>query len=189
MAINYRDHTWENLPSTETPLSAASLNLMEAGIKDACDELDARPVVRAAALTSDFAATQSNTTLEDVTGLRLAVAANEILTFQMFLFWSGNSTADMKYGFSVPASATMNWGPVNVVLVDDSIFPTVGANATESTVQTSGANTTIAAAFVNGVLINSSTAGYLQVQVAQNVSTAADLTIKTGSILRGEIWT
>lgn len=41
MAINYTKKTWQNSPSTATPLSAANIQIMDNAIEAACDGVDA----------------------------------------------------------------------------------------------------------------------------------------------------
>jgi hypothetical protein len=40
MAINYTKKTWQNAPSTATPLSAANVQIMDNAIEAACDGVD-----------------------------------------------------------------------------------------------------------------------------------------------------
>lgn len=190
MAINYRDYTWENLPSTSTPTSAANFNAMEAGIKAACDELDARPVIRAAALTSDFNCTQSNTTYEDVTGLAIAAAANEIITFTIRLLYNTGLTPDIKFQFTIPAGATLKYFQEEIVLNGGTSFtavPTVKDDSDEMWLN--GHATLDQVLILSGVLLNSSTAGDLQIQAAQLTSDASTTNVLAGSIIRAEVWT
>ena len=191
MAISYTKKTWLDSPNTTTPLSAANLQIMDDGIQAACDAVDAMPSVRVAALTSDFSGTQSNTTLEDVTGLSITLAANEIFTFTAWLPYESTETADAKIGFTVPSGATMNFTRTIYAVAGGTVGATayVFAGASAETLAVGAAvGDDPNCAIYNGVVINSSTAGNFQVQLAQAVSEASDIKMLTGAVIRGEVW-
>lgn len=186
MAISYTKKTWLDSPNTTTPLSAANLQIMDDGIQAACDAVDAMPSVRAAALTSDFTLTQSNTTLENVTGLALSIAANEVLTFEAFVFTSATAD-DFKLSFDLPSGASCLYQPnYKSVTIADTLACITWTSASADSLLVAGNQPLLS--IYRGTVINSSTAGSIQIQVAQNAGTAADMYIKAGSVIRGEVW-
>src|SRR5262245_54452011 len=60
--------------------------------------------------TSDQNVGPSNTTLQDVTELGLAVVANAVYTFDAYIQYASNTTADFKTGFTFPTGLTMDYG-------------------------------------------------------------------------------
>jgi hypothetical protein len=134
-------------------------------------------------LTADQAATQSSTTMQNVTALGFPAAASTTYVFDAWIpVNDSNATADLKYTFTTPTGATLN------ILTDyySSATANVICNITASA--TACANTTINLANhfieVRGTVANSTTAGTVQFQFAQNTSTAASFpVIKKGATI------
>lgn len=127
----------------------------------------------------------SNTTLANDAVLVLATAANATYQVEGELFFDGaHSPGDLKFGLTVPASATFTWGFLN--------FPaTVGTGnltlnsltaASSGTIACAGAGTVVTA-MIWGTYVTSSTAGNLQLQFAQGTSSATDTIMDSGSRL------
>ena len=148
---------------------------------------------RVVTVASDVTHAQSDTSLSNVTGLAVPVTSSstEIWLFEAFLLVNGASAAqDLKLGFTVPASTTMKWGVVgssanmagfSSVAVGSTPTAILAASDTLS-VGTLGATGT--GASIAGVIFAGGTSGNVQLQFAQNTSTAADLIIQKGSALR-----
>lgn len=126
-------------------------------------------------------------TLQNDDHLVAALAANEVVAFEMFLIFDAATAADFKMAFTVPASATINWGPAGGVRVDESLVVdrqnVVVGSATTMAWGGYGAGTKAAAMFT-GIVVNSTNAGNLQFQWAQNTSNASDAKVYTNSWLR-----
>lgn len=118
----------------------------------------------------------NSTTLQNDDELLFAIKANETWAFEMFLpFTCENNTPDIKFAITVPASATLYWILVymNTTKVEDT-----SGNAE----WVEGANG-LRIASITGVVINSSTAGNVQLQWAQDTADASDTILKTGSYI------
>jgi hypothetical protein len=124
--------------------------------------------------TADFVK-NANTTLADVTGLSFAIGSNDV-----WLFWVGasgisNTIADWKVGLTFPSGASGRWS----ALTGGS-----GGNQKSDVIANSlncigvGSDEPL---IMFGTVVNSSTAGTVQVQAAQNTSHASNTTIYTNS--------
>jgi hypothetical protein len=143
---------------------------------------------------TDLTLTSSSTTLQNVTGLGLAIGASatEIWLARWWLLISAaNITMDIKYGFAtMPSSATIQWGALSgVPQTFQSWQPATGgstpvaiAAASDTLAAGTGAATTFASSFV-ATVFGGGTAGTVQLQAAQNTSDAGALKILKGSIL------
>ncbi len=121
--------------------------------------------------TSDQTLTQSSETLQDVTEMLIALAANEKWKFETLILYLGNSTADLDISFAVPSGATCQWKTTGSI---DTILDA----GDEQKLNCAG---TARLAAVHGIVTVGATAGNLQMQGAQNVSTAADTKVLTNS--------
>jgi hypothetical protein len=134
-------------------------------------------------LTADQAATQSSTTMQNVTALGFTANANTTYIFDAWIpVNDSNATADMKYTFTTPTSSTLS--------ISTQYYSTATANifCNITTSGTACANTTVnlAAHFIQarGVVSVAGTAGTVQFQFAQNTATAASFPIiKKGSVI------
>lgn len=144
-------------------------------------------ITRGVVKTADESLT-SNATLQNDDDLVLPVVASATYIVEWSLVTDGALAADFKYSFTGPASATMTWESVGILTTDTTATAARGAtdNATIGTVQThgtilAGTNSRIDG---RGVLTVSTTAGSLQLQWAQNTSTASATRCRAGSWLR-----
>ena len=128
-------------------------------------------------VTSDITHTQSDEALEDVTGLSVAVGANEVWAFYVVAFFNSGTTPDIKFGWSAPASATMKWASAGELGATGAPLLAVGGT---DFVSGNAANRMIA---YSGIFVNSSNAGTLQFQFAQNTSTASDTKVLADSYI------
>ena len=125
--------------------------------------------------------------LQDDDDLKIALAASETWFFEAFIVCGGPSAADIKFAFTVPAGATLLWGASG---------PLLGAGGThaEFDVATSSAAVvsydtetgTDRSVHIRGTAINSTTAGDLQLQWAQNLSDGTNITVFANSWLKGQ---
>jgi len=116
------------------------------------------------------------------------VLANEIWQFDMTLYYTGvNTTADILYGWTVPASTTMLWGAGAAGTVTDSSFMNVpvantpGLMLSESGTQTAATNNGTVGVKISGLVTVSSTAGNVVFRWSQNTAGATNLIVLKGS--------
>jgi hypothetical protein len=130
----------------------------------------------------------NSTTLQDITGLSFAIAANEVWFVEAYLMGTNGAagaTADWKFGWTVPASCTADWGGLQVAGATIagwgvSTAATGGAAilAVGSTFSIGGVNSARQAFSVGGIFTNSSTPGTVQLQFAQNTQTNENTIIR-----------
>lgn len=135
--------------------------------------------------TSDETVNGSNT-LQNDDALVYALAASEKVVFQCFIAYNSGATPDIKAAFTVPASATIVWNTASAV-ADAGGTVQMRANRTTSgtamDLQGTGGDATV---LLVGTVINSTNAGDLQLQWAQNTSDASDTKVLANSWLRVE---
>lgn len=133
-------------------------------------------------MASDQTFTQSNTTLQNVTELVFAVAANEVWHVRTLLIGDSGTIPDIKVGMTVPTSATFDGrvagtdaagGASDTGLIETGTFTGFGA----------GAGTPYCFGGFYGILINSTTAGNFQVQASQNTSDASNTKLLRNSCI------
>lgn len=146
-----------------------------------------------AVLAADVGPIVSQTAMQDITGLLLAIGASATEIWHIkgtILVNTANSTEDAKLGLTVPAGCTVKWGLIGPA----SGSPNWGAQATGGTPNATAtqastpnfgtpANGTIGIPF-EAIVFGGGTAGNIQLQFAQNVSDAGNLTIQKGSFIR-----
>lgn len=127
----------------------------------------------------------NSTTLQNDDHLVFPVAANEVWAFSAFLYFTiASGDPGFKWTFTVPASCT-GW----YQSVDGNANVGSGAVAAASNVAIASTLTkaytglTSFLVTLKGVVINSSTAGSVQFQWAQNSAVASNLTLKLGSYI------
>lgn len=125
--------------------------------------------------TADESVT-SSATLQDDDELLFAVGASETWAFEFYIFFTAHADGDLDLAISVPSGATVIYG---------------NASDTSNTVRTSsggelfvagitGVNATV---LVYGTIVNSTTAGDVQLRWAQSTSNGAATTILDNSYL------
>lgn len=142
------------------------------------------PVIKAKAVTEPLSA---STTMQNDDELFASVAANATYSVMLHLFHDADTTGDINIGWSGPTGATMNWGSV-VAHVNETSSGTVTAVSMQtriiSEVQSIGGGASTGTySVVHGTLITSSTAGTLNFQWAQRVSSATATNVRAGSTL------
>jgi len=119
----------------------------------------------------------SNTTLQNVTEIALVLAANAVYDFRLDLQYGTNTTADIKIGWVGPSGYAMD-----IAFMVFNVSETwVTGRTTESVVLGMGGTGNYA--YFSGVLTTGSTAGTLQLQAAQNTSTAVATNVEAGTLL------
>lgn len=136
----------------------------------------------------------ANTTLGDVTGMSVSLAANAQYAVDGWLYWQSNPTADIKFGWTVPSGTTGFWSIIGPrvdtapVAGSERINHTdYGTVATSSTLSAAGDDEFTGTVFISAVphcYFTTTNAGTLQLQFAQNTSNASNTIIKTGSWMR-----
>lgn len=136
--------------------------------------------------------TGSTLTDDDATGgtLAFAIAANEVWFFQAWLYLTAaNATMDSKFGWSVPAGATMLWGLPGAGNTAGSKGFGAWSSTDPGAINTeSGSQLVNSAALTYGVslagkVVNGATPGTVTLQWAQNTANGSDLLLLADSIL------
>ena len=129
----------------------------------------------------------NSTTLQNDDTLLAALVASEVVAFECAVRYNASATADMKFAFTVPAGATLNWGMAGGYR--DAALNNVNTGSTGSGValdiSTAGAGAEEFLLLV-GTVVNSTTAGNLQLQWAQNTANVSDAAVAAGSWLK--VW-
>lgn len=141
-------------------------------------------------ITSTGATVNNSTVLVNVTGMSFAIAASEKWYFQFFgLVTGASATADHKFGWTYPTSCTMTWGPVAGGTAALSGFGYTAASnspgailTAASTMATGGLNGQSGIALA-GFILNSTNAGTIQLQYAQNTQTVENNTVDANSTM------
>lgn len=130
-------------------------------------------------LTADSAAVNNSTTLVDVTGLAVPVAANAVYLIEGFLAYSSNAAADAKFGWTVPTGATGKWNPlaINATTAGTASSVNVASRLWTEVLPAGATDGGLLTCHVKGLLAVGGTAGVLQAQFAQNTATAVNTTV------------
>lgn len=123
--------------------------------------------------SADQTLDQQSTTLQNVTDLLFAVAANEVWAVELVAKVNAHTSPDMKFGWAVPSGTTMIWGKVSAS----------SASAEGDTIIVIGASADRIEPPFRGIIIVSSTAGNIQCQAAQNSSQAEDVKVLANSFI------
>jgi hypothetical protein len=146
-------------------------------------------------VTANQTATQSNTTLQNITDLVFPVAASTQYFIRAHLLFTGaNTTHDLKLGWTYPVSCDIKWGPVfdfNSGNANNSVSiwtPVTAATSPDALLEETDTLSLGSAAVTFGLnlqalVTNSTNAGNLQLQFSQNTSSGSDLIILKGSLL------
>jgi hypothetical protein len=151
---------------------------------------DAIGLTRTTYKTSDQTV-NNTTTLVNATGLSLPIAASGVYAFDSFIMFTSNTTPDFKFNLNMPTSCVgtiSNWGAGNAITTftsGNSIFTDAFSGTTNvgSSMGGVGTGTAITIRPV-GYIKNSTNAGTVQFQFAQNTANASDTVLKEGSWFR-----
>lgn len=135
------------------------------------------PTIVVARKTVDEAV-NANTTLQNDDALAWAVAASGIYDLDLSLVSNSGTTPDIKWGWTFPASLTMTW---QTITTDATSTVVTSGGFIQTTVVATGGTAGEAHTVFRGVVTNSTNAGTLQLQWAQNTSNATNTTVRAGS--------
>lgn len=132
----------------------------------------------------------SNIVLTNDTQFAVALPTAGIFQWRHLVFCDGDAAADIVMAYTMPAGATMRWGGVGpstavAAGIGTGQFSSQTASGTATTYGTSGVGT-VNTVELMGEITMGGTAGNLQFQFAQSVSTASNTTIRARSRL--ELW-
>lgn len=189
---NEADRTARMLSLTENAISTLATE-DRAEIYDGTNQVSL--VTRSVYARSRVTATQnvgpSNTALANVTNMAVALPAinGAIYQFRGLVWYNTNTTADIKFAFTMPAGgATMRWGIVGLATGASGVSGDVNLSsitATGTSVSYGGAAAD-AMAVIEGEITMGTVAGNLQLQAAQATSDASATNILARSRL--EAW-
>lgn len=112
--------------------------------------------------------TSNSTTFQNVTGMAVLLAANEVWRFSMTLIFISTVAADFKFQFTVPAGATLFFATGSFILGG---IPTQAGSVGASISTPADGLAGNVAIEIYGTVINGANAGNLQLQAAQNTAT------------------
>lgn len=127
----------------------------------------------------------NSNTLQDDDELAIELLPSERAQFKFNLLYRGNATADIKFGLSIPAGATINFCTENGTKINtaDTIAIQNVIFSTSSTIQLGTDPSNTRQATIVGEIRTNGTGGDLQLQWAQNVATVADTDVLAQSHL------
>lgn len=137
------------------------------------------------------ATARTNNTLADDDILIVPVKANTTYFIEAYIVaTAANATMDIKFGWSVPASTTMQWGGFGGGTASIAGYGSQGVATTVVAIK--GAANTLSIGTLAGTsgqvlagnIFTSSTAGNVALQWAQDTTDAGDLKLLKGSVLR-----
>jgi len=116
----------------------------------------------------------NSSVIQDDDELLFTPTINTTYGFLIVILYASNATPDIKFGWSVPAGATMEWinsGQQSQPTTDETATPNVGGTGA----------TAHRMMIYRGRMIMAGTAGDINFQWAQNVANASDTTVFEGS--------
>lgn len=136
--------------------------------------------------TANQALATTNTTLQNVTNLVVTPAINSQYWVRMMFLYQSPAASAIKIAWATPVGWTIDWtsGALasSVTAATSGIIEKVAYTlASVPVLGVDGATTLIA--MVDGYLVTNATAGNLQLQAAQSVSSASASTVMAGSVL------
>ncbi len=132
----------------------------------------------------------STTTLANATGMAIALEADAIYALEGYLAYNAGETGDLKVAFTVPAGTGGHWGIYPIATGSTGSVGDLDARRSTSfgagTTQAAGGSASFGSELmcpVLGYIETDSTAGDIQLQVAQNTSSGTSTVLKAGSWL------
>ncbi len=133
----------------------------------------------------------NSNTLQNDDHLFYTMAPNTSYFFELFmLVTAASGTADWKFGWSVPSSATMFWGSLSLPNDTGEGFGPTSTISVPQAVLTEGSTMAVGGSAqtywmsLGGLVRNSTTSGNLQFKWAQNTATSENNTINKDSFMR-----
>jgi hypothetical protein len=128
----------------------------------------------------------STTTLANVTGMSVALEASAAYIFDGYVAYNAASTTpDFKMAFTIPTGATGHWMLHSLSSASSNPGNLNAAHSTSfTTAQTGGTDASFGIAALPAGYMETTDAGTVQVQAAQNTSNGTTLTVFQGSWIR-----
>lgn len=140
------------------------------------------------ARTSDSTAKQNNTLASDDALLWTPPASSTWFFEALLIMSAASATMDTKFGWSLPAGATMTWAGLGTPTGGGwqvlGTSGTVLTSLTETSTPSYGGNSSVFTLQLQGLIVVAATSGAVALQWAQSTTEAANLVMKTGSMLR-----
>lgn len=127
-----------------------------------------------------------NTTLQNDAALSFPIPAGQSFIFDMFLSVEGDPDGEMQMAFTVPLAAALRWGAASELLTVDASSGIRSVAYSSGTPLRMGTDTQPVAVLIRGSVVNTGTAGTVQFQWAQSISSAVPTKVHAGSWLRPE---
>jgi hypothetical protein len=125
----------------------------------------------------------NSATLQNDDHLLLAIGASEVWEFQFTLWYDAGVTPDIKFAITVPSGATLRWGNAPWVNTAGAAYGT-GAESSSGGSRDFAGGTAPRITVIHGMIANSTNAGNLQLQWAQNTANASDTIVYANSTLK-----
>jgi hypothetical protein len=122
----------------------------------------------------------SSTVMQNDEALHIPVAASAKWGFHMAICSSSGTAPDIKFGFSIPANATMAWTFMGQNVGGADVIVTGLSGTSVQTAAGVGADATY---LIDGILFVAGTAGTFNFQWAQNTSSTATTKVKAASFM------
>jgi hypothetical protein len=171
--------------STSTSSTSTSLAATASAVKSAYDLAStAAAAIKSVRKSSDQTVTSSTTLVND-SQLKFAVAANETYIFETWLYtFAADGTPDIKVTFTGPSGSTVLWSSSQVIFnaAAATTLTSVNPGGTSADLFVDANNRAIQ---LYGTILNGATAGDVQLQWAQNTSSANGTSVKAGSYIYG----
>jgi hypothetical protein len=130
----------------------------------------------------------NSTTLVNDTHLFAPVLANEVWLIHAWVLFDSGTTPDIKFAWTVPASATFSWGfpssDAGTANWANLGSPVALATTASIAIVSLGAGT-VQGVNMTGIAVIAGTAGNVQLQWAQNTLNASNTTVRLNSALVG----
>lgn len=139
------------------------------------------------ALVTSSQAFTSTTTLANVTQIILPVVANAQYRFELYFRYSSSTAGGIKIAWTAPAAASMSWlsGSLDSSVTAANSGITPYNELTLATTLVLGLNNTASMVGTpHGIIITGGTSGVIQLQAAQNASSATSATVLSNTRLR-----
>ena len=168
-------------PRTWTVGEVATAALFNEQVRDNLLAIRQHAYVRKTADESVY----NSTTLQDDDELLLPVAANETWIFDCFIRLKTDTgfTRKTKFGLRGPTGAVLLWGPAPTW--STTFSPNETALDGTQTTSLTGSDTQTLTVYIVGLIRNSSTAGNLKLQWAQDIAETYNHTVYADSYLVG----
>lgn len=142
--------------------------------------INANTVMKVKASDESVNSAGTGTTLQDDNDLFFPIGASEKWVAEGMIFVTTPAAADFKMAFTIPTGATMQWAAIFQVgtTSQDVLQGTVSGTADSTLIVLSSAP-----AYLVVSVINSTTAGNVKMQFAQNTADAGNTTVLAGSFL------